>query len=210
MFHFLASPSWQWQYHSSSHTSDWFALIIFKINLTDKQNIAFEIRKPLEYNCIILYHSLGMGKAFSICQDSSKTLIEQRLMWWSFSGEDWEERAFLFLQHMVPSGHKGHGVFWIPSMPCLSESISFHRSCWALSSCVTSSLIHTCFWHLCCPAWSLNALLTTLHFYYYLNHCFSFYAFKILLGTKSVLSVAESHCPYCPEEQWITPRYFTC
>lgn len=157
-----------------------FTFVIFKINLTDKLNIAFEIRKPLEHRCIILYHSLGMGKAFSICQDSSKTRTEQKLIGWSFLGEYWKEGAFLLLQHVVHSGHKGHVVCWIPSMPCHSESISFHRSCWAFSSCDTSSLIHTCFWHLCCPAWSLNGLLTTLHFYYYLNYCFSFYAVKIL------------------------------
>lgn len=80
VFHFLANPSLQWPYHSPSHTSDPFAFVIFKINLTDKPNIAFEIRKPLEHQCIILYHSLGTGKAFSICQDSSKTLTEQKLM----------------------------------------------------------------------------------------------------------------------------------
>lgn len=57
------------------------------MNLTDKPNIAFEIRKPLEHHCIILYHSLGMGKAFSVCQDSSKAPIELRLIWRSFSGE---------------------------------------------------------------------------------------------------------------------------
>lgn len=121
----------------------------------------------------------GNGQSIQYLSGFFNTLIEQGLMWWSFSGEDWKERAFLLLQHVVHSGHRGHGEHWIPSMPCLSESISFQRSCWALSSCVTSSLIHTCFWHLCF-AWSLNALLTTLHFYYYLNHCFSFYAFKIL------------------------------
>lgn len=164
VFHFLAKPSWQFSPHSPSHTSDHFAFFICEINLTDEPNIAFEVRKPLEHHCITLCDSLGKAKAFSISQDCSKTLIEQKLMWWSFSGEYWKERAFLLLQPVVHSGHHGHVVSWIPSMPCLSESISFHRSSWALSSCVTSSLIHTCFWHLCCSAWSLNSLLNTFHF----------------------------------------------